>query len=139
MTDPVEYGDNLYYVWGFHGLLLIDAESHTEAQESYGYYYKCDVSMIEHCMRVPDPEIWATRWEEPEIGPHECIADDNDDDDSVRCICDPLIPWFPTREVDPKDPRVAWIDLESDKAALEARVDQTLAYQRDKYGDDSAN
>ncbi len=34
MTGP-EYADNLYYVWGFHGILVIDASSHTEAQGVY--------------------------------------------------------------------------------------------------------
>jgi hypothetical protein len=133
VPEGPEYADNLYYVWGFNGLLVIDACSHTEAQGSYGAYFGCDVTMIEHCMLVPEPEAWGTKWQEPDIGPHVCGYDDPECDDNCE-ICNPIPNYFPTTQVDPSDPRVASIDLEADKAAVEARVDQMLAYQRDRDG-----
>jgi hypothetical protein len=138
LNEEAEYGDDLYYVWGFHGLLVVDAISHTDAQGLYCGYYGCDVTMIEHCMLVPDPEAWATRWEQPEVGPHVCGYDDPEGDDNCE-VCNQIPNYFPTIQVDPSDPRIASIDLEADKAAVEARVDQMLAYQRDKYGGDPTN
>ncbi|KGN30526.1 hypothetical protein N802_06835 [Knoellia sinensis KCTC 19936] len=139
MTGGIEYAGYLYYVWGFHGLFLIDAESHTDAQEVYSEHHDCDVTMIEHCMRVPDPDVWGTQWDEPDVGPHECVDEEpwNTGDNYVRCICNPALPYLSPIAVDPKDPRVASIDLEREKAASEAGADQMLANLRDRYGDDS--
>lgn len=136
MTERAEFADNLYYVWGFQGLLVIDAISHTEAQDIYCDHYRCDVTAIEHCMKVPDPEEWATQWHEPKPRPHACCYDDPASDDNCE-VCNVIPNYFPTTEVDPSDPRVASIDLEADKASVEARVDQIQAYQRDRYRHDS--
>lgn len=133
MPERFEYADNLYYVWGFHGLLVIDATSHTEAQASYSTHFNCDVTMVEHCMLVPDPEAWATPWPDPDPGPHACGYDDPSSGDNCE-VCNAIPRYFPTTQVDPFDPRVARIALEADKAAVEARADQMLSYQRDQYG-----
>ncbi len=88
-------------------------------------------------MLVPDPTLWATPWQDPEPGSHECGYDDPAGGDNC-VVCNPIPTYFPTTEVDPSDPRVLSIALEANKAAVEARVDQMLAHQRDKYGEDGA-
>lgn len=136
MEESREYEDGLYYVWGFHGLLLVDAISHTEAQDMYCGFHQCDSTMIEHCMMVPDPGVWASRRGDPDVAlsPHgdECGAYDRDECEPCRAFW--ALHPFPSTVVDPADPRLNGIDVEVEKTALEARMDQRVSWSRENDG-----
>ena len=97
-----EYCGRLYLVFGFDGIFLVDADSHTEAQELYCDYHQCHVTMTEHVMLAPHPEQWGVLWECPPVPEHLC-ADAGTDNDSCR-VCDPPLPYMTIAEVDPHDP-----------------------------------
>ena len=127
------YEDALYYVWGLHGVLIIDAISHTEALEFYRHHFAPEPTIVEHVMLVPNVEDWAERPPDPEVDPHH----DGCDPETCDCDCAECrieCTYFPTTSVEPDDPRVSWIDLESEIAAHDARVDQTIARSREHGG-----
>lgn len=130
MSDLPEYCGELFLVFGFHGILLVDAESHTDAQGAYTGFHRCDVTMIEHCMMPPHPDLWGVRWEEPETPAHDCGYDVDADGQDLCEICDVPLPYMESRRVEPSDPRLDPIDLEAEKARLLARADQLSARWR---------
>ncbi|MDF2092582.1 hypothetical protein P0Y31_09515 [Knoellia sp. 3-2P3] len=134
MNDLPEYCGELHLVFGFHGILLVDAESHIDAQAQYTGFHSCDVTMVEHCMLAPRPERWGIRWQEPPVPVHACGYDIDPHGDDLCEVCDVPLPYMESREIDPKDERLADIDLEADKASVAARIDQMLAHWRDRYG-----
>lgn len=128
-----KYVENLYIVWGFHGILVVDTGSHTDAQWDYCDHYQCDVTMIEHCIRAPDPDDWAMLRVEPTAPPHVC-GYESDDDDSCE-VCDSIDHAnMDPIEVDAQDARLEGIDLESIKAAVAAQLDQINAHMREAHG-----
>ena len=121
------YADNLFLVFGFHGIALIDAESFTEAQARYAGHFNCDQTMIEHTMLAPDHQLWANY--QPDPPQHECSYDSNADDCEV---CDQPLESFYLMEIPASDSRLNGIDLEADKADVLARADQQSALWRDR-------
>lgn len=133
MSDLPPFEDCLYYVWGFYGILVLDALSHTEALEFYASHFHCDKTMVEHVMVVPNIEEWAERPPDPEVAHHHLGCDAA----NCNCNCDECrieCTYFPTAVVDPKDPRISWINLETEKTALDARLDQSIARSRERGG-----
>jgi hypothetical protein len=136
MSDLPEYCGSLFLVFGFHGILLVDTESHTDAQAICTGFHHCDVTMIEHCMMPPDPSVWGVPRKEPDPSDHACGYDIDPDGEEQCEICDAPIPYMEPRAVAPSDPRLADIDLEADKARVMANADQLQARWRDLEAED---
>lgn len=120
-----EYCGHLYLVFGFPGILLVDADSHSDAFDEYCAFHDCDGTMVEHFMRAPDPDLWGVPWKSRGVPEHLCVDAGTDNMDCT--ICDPPLPYMASIPLDPQDPRLKAIDLEADKATLLAGADQLAA------------
>lgn len=128
MTDPWPYEEELYLVWGLHGILLVDCDSHVQAMADYRGHFGRD-TVVEHVMLAPNPESWAPRRPEPD--PDGAPHPDCDTGECQACHEYYAYKGFPPVEVSPDDPRLAGLDVESLKAELDACIDQRIAWSRD--------
>ncbi|WP_427383960.1 hypothetical protein [Janibacter sp. G56] len=116
----------MYLAFGFGGILLVDAPNATEANEVYRKHFDCDRTWIEHIMYVPEPELWGTYYEE---SVEDCAY--TKDENCEFCEgCETYL-GFGEMVIAPDDPRLTTLDVEADKAAVSAAVDQLFARWHD--------